>query len=143
MTRSFRSALTAGLVTIASVLALAACGGSTPSSSTQAAGTSPPPGPADGRICQVVTQAVAAYNAKDYTAWRNDMTLIGDTADSAQYVPLKTYAEEAKQATSSTTSTTKPKSKSRHASGVHLGGLFGELGAYVGLQRVCAKLPTQ
>jgi hypothetical protein len=143
MSGSIRTAMMAGLTTLACVVALSACGGSTPNSSTQASGSSPPPGPADGRICQVVTQAVAAYKAKDYTAWRNDMTLIGDTADSAQYVPLKTYAEEAKQATSSTTSTTKPKSKSPHASGVHLGGLFGDLGAYVGLQRVCAKLPTQ
>jgi hypothetical protein len=93
----------------------------------------------------VVTQAVAAYNAKNYTAWRSDMAAIGETANSAQYVPLKTYAEEAKQATSSTTTTTKPKSKSksRRAGGVHVGGLFGEVGAYVGLQRVCATLPTQ
>jgi hypothetical protein len=91
----------------------------------------------------VVTKATAAYNAKDYTTWRNDLALIGEAADSAQYVPLKNYAKELKQSASPTTTTTKPKSKSHGPSGVHLGGLFSEVGAYVGLQRVCAKLPTQ
>jgi hypothetical protein len=144
MTRSIRTVLTAGLATIACVLALAACGGgSTPSSqSSQSTGTSPPPGPADSRICQVVTQATAAYKAGQYTTWRSDMTQIGQAADSAQYIPLKNYAEEIKQATSSTTSTTKPKSRRAKASGVHVGGLFSALGGYVGLQRVCATLPS-
>jgi hypothetical protein len=146
MIRSIRTALMAGLATIAFMVSLAACGGSPTSSSSksaQATGTSPPPGAADSRICQVITQATAAYNAKNYTTWRNDLALVGEAADSAQYVPIKNYAEELKQSAGSTT-TTKPKSKSksRGASGVHLGGLFSELGAYVGLQRVCAKLPT-
>jgi hypothetical protein len=137
-----------GLTTVACVLTMAACGGSAPSSSSsqgaQSTGTSPPPGPSDARICQVVSQATTAYNSKNFSAWRSDLALVGAAADSAQYVPLKTYAEEVKQATSSTTTTTKPRSKSRHsAGGIHTSGLFNELGAYVGLQHVCAKLPSQ
>jgi hypothetical protein len=142
MTRSFRTGLMVGLSTIACVVTLAACGSSTPSGSSQGTQTGGTPGPADSRICQVVTQATAAYNAKQYTTWRNDMALIGQSADSAQYTPLKNYAEEIKQATSSATTTTKPNSRRAKASGVHVGGLFGELGGYVGLQRVCAKLPS-
>jgi hypothetical protein len=92
----------------------------------------------------VVTQATAAYNAKDFTTWRSDMILIGDSADSAQYIPIRNYAEEIKQATSSTTTTTtKPKSKSHRHNGYHFQSLFNELGAYGGLQRACASLPTQ
>jgi hypothetical protein len=148
MTRSIRKSMMAGLATVACVLTLAACGGSSspPGSSqgTQTTGTSPPPGQADSRICQVVTQATAAYNAKDFTTWRSDMILIGDSADSAQYIPIRNYAEEIKQATSSTTTTTtKPKSKSHRHNGYHFQSLFNELGAYGGLQRACASLPTQ
>jgi hypothetical protein len=148
MTGSIRTAVMAGLATIACVVALSACGGSTPSSSsssgTQASGSSPPPGPGDSRICTVVSQAKTAYNAKDFTTWRSDMILIGDAADSAQYVPIKNYAEDLKQATSSsTTTTTKPKSKARRAGGVHVSGLFDELGAFVGLQHACAQVTSQ
>ena len=144
MIRSSRTYLRVGLAAIACVLALAACTNSTLSSSSQGAqATGGSPGPADTRICQVVSQATAAYNAKNYASWRADMTLIGQAADSAQYGPLKTYAEEAKRATTATTSTTKPKSKSNVGTSFHFGNPFASVGAFVGLQHVCATLPSQ
>jgi hypothetical protein len=146
MIRSSRTYLRVGLAAIACVLALAACTNSTLSSNSQgaqAAGGSSSPGPADTRICQVVSQATAAYNAKNYASWRADMTLIGQAADSAQYGPVKTYAEEAKRATTPTTTTTKPKSKSNVGTSFHFGNAFATVGAFVGLQHVCARLPSQ
>jgi hypothetical protein len=92
-----------------------------------------------------VSKATAAYDSKDYATWRTYMAQIGATADSAQYLPLKRYAEDVKQADNqaSTTTTTKAKSGKPKGSGLHVGGLFAALGGYVGLQRVCAHLPSQ
>ena len=145
MMRSAGIRLQVGLAALACVTGLAACGGSTPSAkSGQSAQTSPPPGRGDTAICQLVTQASAAYSAKNYETWRYDMIEIGNEADSAQYVPVKQYAEDVKKATATTSSatTTKPKSKSKKAEVVGVGGLFDALGGFVGLQHTCAKLPS-
>jgi len=145
MIRPVRTRVMVGLAMLTAVAGLSACGSSPPSAPRSAPTTSPPPGAGDTSICQLVAKATAAYNAKNYTAWRSDMAQIGATADSAQYVPLKTYAEDVKRANSeATTTTTKPKSGSKPKKGerINLGGLLGVLGGFVGLQHVCAKLPS-
>jgi hypothetical protein len=148
MTRSLRTDLTMGLATIACVLALAACGSSSPSTQgtqhTQSTLQSPPPGQADTAICHLVSQASLAYMAKDYTAWRADLTQIAGMADSAQYVPIKQVATELKSvlASSSVTTTTKPGTKYKSALGSNLRAILGPLGAYVDLTKTCAHLPT-
>ena len=71
-----------------------------------------------------------------------------EPADSAQYTPIKKYAEEVKRAVQhATTTTTKPKGKHSSKSkasegGVNVGVLFASLGGFVGLQHVCANLPS-
>jgi len=137
------------LAAAACVAGLTACGSSTPTAqSTPTAHavptTSPPPGPTDVAICKLVNTAAFAYAAKNYKAWRSDITLVAGLADSAQYLPLKKYAEEVKQAESqaATTTTTKPKSKPKKAAGVHIGALAATLGGYLGLQQTCASLPS-
>ena len=100
-------------------------------------------------ICQLVTKATTAYNGKDFTSWRADMQQIASQAVSAKYLPLKRYAEEVKggereEAATTTTfeSKARSKSKSKGAANVNgLAGLFGVIGGYVGLQRVCNSLP--
>jgi hypothetical protein len=91
-----------------------------------------------------VAKATAAYSGKDFSSWRTYMAQIGATADSAQYLPLKRYAEEVKQANNqaSTTTTTKAKSGKPKGSGINVGSLFAAVGGYVGLQHVCAHLPS-
>jgi hypothetical protein len=95
-------------------------------------------------ICQLVSKATTAYNSKDYVTWRSYMAQIGQTADSAQYLPLKRYAEEVKRANNqvSTTTTTKPKTGKPKGSALNVNGLFAALGGYVGLQHVCAHVPA-
>ena len=106
------------------------------------------PGPSRHRSVKSIAKATTAYNAKDYTTWRSDMVQIASAADSAQYTPIKKYAEEVKRAVQkATTTTTKPKgtrnSKSKPSGGgVNLGGLFASLGGFVGLQHVCANLSS-
>jgi len=75
------------------------------------------------------------------------MVQVANAADSANYLPLKRYAEEVKHAVDkSVTTTTKPKSrshsKSKGTEGVNLGVLFAALGGFVGLQHVCSNLPS-
>jgi hypothetical protein len=151
MTRSIGTTLLAVLATMACVVTLAACGGSTPSptsQSTQTTQNSPPPGQGDAAICQLVSKASAAYNAKDYTAWRSDMAQIANMADSAQYVPIKQVATQLKAilaSSSSTTTTTKAGKHTKYKSstlGSNLRGIFGPIGAYVDLTKTCAHLPT-
>ncbi len=147
MTSPFRTRATVGLAALTCAVALAACSsGPTTPSSKGSATTSPPPGATDTSICQVIAKATTAYNAKDYGTWRSDMVQIANAAGSANYLPLKRYAEEVKQAIDKATTTTKPKgkphSKSKATEGVNLGGLFASLGGFVGLQHVCAKLPS-
>ncbi len=144
MIRPVRSRVMVGLAMLTAVAGLTACGSSSPPSTRGAPTTSPPPGDGDTSICQLVTKATAAYAAKNYGSWRSYMTQIGATAESAQYVPLRTYAEEVKKATSPATTTTRPRPESKRKKGenINIGGLVGELGGFVGLQHVCAKLPS-
>jgi hypothetical protein len=145
MIRPVRTRVMAGLAVLTAVAGLSACGSSPPSTPRSAPTTSPPPGAGDTSICQLVTKATAAYAAKNYGVWRSYMTQIGAAADSAQYLPLKTYAEEIKKANSAaTTTTTKPKSASKPKRGerVNIGDLLGELGGFVGLKHVCARLAS-
>ena len=130
--------------------ALTACGGSPTGNSTTPT-TSPPPGLSDVAICQLVTKATTAYNAKDFISWRTDMQQIANQATSARYLPLKRYAEavkgglDAQATTTTTTSEPKPHSKSKTKGTANVGGVaaaFGTLGGYVGLQHVCSKLPA-
>jgi hypothetical protein len=96
-----------------------------------------------------VTKATTAYNAKDFTSWRADMQQVASQAASAKYLPLKRYAEEVKggQREEAATTTTfesngRSKSKSKGAANVSgIAGVFGVVGGYVGLQRVCSNLP--
>ena len=80
-----------GLAVLACVVGLTACGGggSTNTSQHGAPTTSPLPGARDTAICQVITKATTAYNAKDYVTWRSDMVEIASAADSAQYTPSR------------------------------------------------------
>jgi hypothetical protein len=71
------------------------------------------------------------------------MAQIASSADSAQYLPLKRYAEEVKRADNqATTTTTTAKTRKPKGSGGSVDILFGKLGGYVGLQRICAHLPA-
>ena len=138
----FRTCSLMGLATLGCVAGLTACGGASPTASRQGAPTtSPPPGPGDAAVCQLVTQATAAYKAQNYSTWRSDMKQIGNTAATTQYFPLKRYADEVQRVTTGTTTTTKPKSK-KNSKGVTFSGSLSVLGGYVGLQRVCANLPS-
>ena len=123
MIRSIRLAVAGALVSIACVVALSACGSSSPGTKTTAT-TSPPPGLGDASICQLTTKATTAYGAKDYITWKTDMGQIAGLADSAQYTPLKKYAEQVKKAVdAATTSTTSQKdSKKKKAAGLNLNG---------------------
>jgi len=149
MNGSMRVRAASVLVAVACVAGLTACSTSTPSAlstpTTHAVPTtSPPPGPSDLVICKLVKTAAFAYAAKKVTAWRSDITLVAGLADSAQYLPLKKYAEEIKQAESeaaTTTTTTKSKSKERVAR-VNTGPLFATVGGFLGLDHVCASMPT-
>lgn len=150
MTPRFGVRLATAVAALTCATALTACG-STPTSSQGAATTSPPPGAGDVAICQLVTQATTAYNAKDFTSWRSDMHQIASQAGTASYLPVKKYAEEIKvgeaaQAATTTTTTapkTGSKSKSKGAANVSgLAGVFGTIGGYLGLQHVCSHLPA-
>ena len=114
-----------GLVVLACVAGLTACGGGEYKPEQHgAATTSPPPGAIDASICQVITKATTAYNAKDYATWRSDMVQIASAADSAQYTPIKKYAEEVKRGVKqATTTTTKPKGKHSSKSKASEGGV--------------------
>jgi hypothetical protein len=70
------------------------------------------------------------------------MAQIGSMADSAQYLPLKRYAEEIKQANSQASTTTTAKTHKPKGGGGNVDILFGKLGGYVGLQRICIHLPA-
>ena len=140
-----------GLTVLACVVGLAACGGggSTNPSHHGAATASPLPGAGDTAICQIITKATTAYNAKDYVTWRSDMAEVAGAADSAQYVPLKKYAEEVKggerveRTTTATTTRSKSKSKTKGTANISgITGVFATLGGYLGLQHVCAKLAS-
>jgi hypothetical protein len=137
MTRPLLTRVTTGIVVVLSVAILSGCGGSTPTTGSSAT-TSPPPGSGDTAICQLITKATASYNAKNFGEWRLYMGQVGATADSAQYLPLKRYAEEVKRANNPSTTTT---TESKGRRGVNIGGLSA-LGGYLGLRRVCANLPS-
>jgi hypothetical protein len=145
MIRQSANRLLAAFAVLLCVAGLAACGSSTPSTSSSAT-TSPPPGSGDTAICQIVSKATAAYNSKDYATWRTYMSQIASSADSAQYLPLKRYAEEVKQAESQASTTTTTKARTRQPKGGSVGvgvsGLFAALGSYIQLQHVCAHLPS-
>lgn len=144
MIRRSPSRLLGGLLTLFCIAGLSACGSSPPNATSSVATTSPPPGASDTAICQLISKATTAYASQDYTAWRSYMAQVAASADSAQYLPVKRYAEDVKRADSqaSTTTTTKARLGKPKGSGVNVNSLFGALGGYVGLQRVCAHLPT-
>lgn len=143
VSRSWHTTFGVAIAVLVCIATLTACAG--PSSNRQSTSTtSPPPGAGDVAICQIVSKATAAYNSKDYTSWRLYIAQVGSTADSAQYLPLKRYAEKVKHAISegsTTSSTTKP-DKSSRADRLNVSGLFNALGGYLGLKQVCATLPT-
>lgn len=91
----------------------------------------------------LITQAAVAYHASNYTEWRLDLEEVASKADAAQYVPVKTNAEDLKKATSTattTTTTTRPRQKLRPVPNV--GGLLAEVGSFVKLEHACASLPS-
>lgn len=140
---SARSSIVAMLVACAAVMA--ACGGGAPT-----AAKSPPPGPGDFAICNVIAKATAAYSAKQYPAWRLDLAQIGTMASSAHDLAIKRYADELKAAYDSPTTTvpttrpvTRTKGTKRSKGVVNTGKLeylFAGLGGYVGIKDTCAKL---
>ena len=148
MRRTFRNRITAGLALVALMFVTAACGGATPtpqtSQTTQGTVNSPPPGPGDAAICQVISRAETSYAAAQWTIWRAQMAQIGALAGSASYVPIKADAQALKTIyttpSSTTTTTTKPKSKSKiRVREFNPAGLTG-LYAYAGLRNTCSKI---
>ncbi len=140
MIRSIRTQMAVGLTAVMCVVGLAACSSTPSSPSAHISGKSPPPGAGDTAICQLVTQATMAYNAKNYTGWRSDMVQIGNMAGSAQYEPVKTYADAIHRETTLITTTT---TRSKKKSGLVFNGSLALAGGYVGLQHACANLPSQ
>ena len=125
------------LLVTASALALTACGGS------PSAAKSPPPGPGDFAIFNVVARSTFDYTTKQYATWKLAMAEIGTMAGSARDLTVKKYADELKAAydsptTTSTTTRTKSSRKVVNESG--LGNFFAGIGGYVGLKNTCPKL---
>jgi hypothetical protein len=139
MIRRASSRLLSGVAVLVCVAGLSACGSSSPSTSGSAT-TSPPPGSGDTAICQLVSKATAAYNARNYDQWRLYMAQVGASADASRYPPLRKYAEQVKNGIKATTTTTTSSSKNR--SGFVAGGALAIAGGFVGLQHVCARLPA-
>lgn len=145
----FRLCTVVGVAALACSATLTSCSSDTSSPGRTSATTSPPPNATDAAICQLENKAVDAYKAKDYTAWRLYMSNIATVANSASYIPLKYYADEVRggetdeKATTTSTSKPKPRAKSKAQPNVTgLSGLFGTIGGYLGLQHVCANLPS-
>jgi hypothetical protein len=135
MTRLFRAPFVIGLTVLLCVIGLAACGSPSPTAGTSATKS---PGPGDTAICQLIVKATAAYNAKNFSEWRLYMAQVGASADSAQYPPVKRYAEEVKNGTTAANTTTTKATKNK--GGFVAGGALAIAGGYVGLQHACARV---